>query len=425
MIAIQEMDEMSKTQVNTKFTPMESATTINDTASPRKRKRSQSDVSLTDLGTEVKDMDAGKLRSYIALLEERVLELGASPSLPRPQPSFRYQVLYRILSNKKVSSSSKGETGAKVLSGPFFDPPEWVSGQDKTGTLHCRLPLNNFDLYIEKNKDLAFIVYKTYVVPDHVTATYDLSKSAKSGTPELTVDESIQPINNELKEAVNVLLRSKEEFFQLQQTFEKTSELHSPYLFVFHQRTNWATFRDCLAQALQVQMTMLWDFIMENYGQEYAAADASISRGEIQPRYVIYLFAPGDILVQREGDQHLGWIAKSWPQYSHTFHTSRRHADEITKGGASIPLYSTKGDSKLRSGDKVWVQQWSITAWNWEFDGNFQRRDSKLSFHVTIKPKELEKNATPTTNKGGAESQRPRHSEHQRLERISTQPIIR
>ncbi|KAI1751152.1 hypothetical protein F4782DRAFT_505964 [Xylaria castorea] len=332
-----------------------------------------------EMRTQVARTEDGKylveLQSYITRLEQRAKDLGAPES--KSQQTYSFCTLHRILESKQSSESSKHKgVWQKVLSPPFFDPPEWV-GSNQTGTLRCHAPVENFDLYLEKNKNLSFIVYKTYVVPERQSPTLQ-----PGDTPKFRIDESITPIAEDLKEGVRTLLESKDEFAELWHTFQGTKELNAPYLFVYHQRMDWERLCGDVTQSSQEQLIMLWNYIIQNHGDEYAAADKCISSGKITSNYIQYLFKPGDILIERDGDFHLGWVAKSWVKYQDTIRTTRGQAMDMNTEGSQIPLYGTIEASKRMANEKLWVQRWRIGGWHWEFDGNFQRRDKSLCFSI-------------------------------------------
>ncbi|KAJ8131879.1 hypothetical protein O1611_g1743 [Lasiodiplodia mahajangana] len=388
MMARQEQDDESRklamelvrnTQPSSGLRPGENklTTQVDPTGSTRKRPRlvSPSDSRFDD---DVLGLDLVELQNYIMRLEQRAKVLGASGT-STPKPAYTYRTLYRILGYESSPKPSGDSSGLKrVLSPPFFDPPEWI-GSSRKGTLRCSIPVDNFDLFLEKNKDISFIVYQTYVAPN---PTHQGTWSQPDDVPKFKIDESIKPITEELVEAVKVLLTSKEEYASLWDNFKMSKELHAPYLFVYHQRADWSELRASATQPSQEQLTMLWDYIIQNHGDEFAAADACISDGKITSAYIQYLFKPGDILVEKKGGFYLGWLSKAWAKYVETYQTTRGQATDMNATGSQVPLYGTAEASKRMASEKLWVQNWNIWAWHWDYDGNFQRRNNCLSFSI-------------------------------------------
>lgn len=327
-------------------------------------------------------LDLAGLENYIGRLAKRAAYLKTA-SISKPQPTHRHLTLYRIHSYRKTSESrynvqSSLDAREPILSAPFLDAPEWIGSVD-TGTLHCKVPIQNFDLFLEKNKDIAFIIFKTYATqrpePDRIVRETD-------DVPDITVKESIKPITRELVEAVNLVLGSQDKYGDLWYDFQETSELAAPYLFVFHQRGYPDTLSDTAKQTSREQLTSLWNHVIQKHGDEYITADASLSIGKITSDTIKFLFKPGDILIQRKGDFCLGWVAESWAKHVKTCQNTREKARAAINRTSQNTLYGTENASREMAIERVWVQSWTIPAWNWDFDGNFQRKHQELSFSI-------------------------------------------
>lgn len=340
----------------------------------RRLSESPSEAALDD---QILGLDLVELQNYIGRLAKRATYLKTT-SNSKSRSTHRHLTLYRIRSWKKIPETRRNreEKWEMVLSLPFLDAPEWIGPVD-TGTLHCKVPIQNFDLFLEKNKDIAFIVFKTYAAR---LADPDRTASETNDLPKITVNESIKPITKVLVEAVRLLLGSQDGYADLLHDFKATSELPAPYLFVYHQRGYTDTLSDTAKQA--PQMTLLWNYVIQKHGGEYTTADASLSSGKVTPASVKYLFKPGDILVQRKKDFCLGWVAKSWARHVETYRSTRENARAIINMTSQITLYGTEQSSKGMSNERLWVQSWTIPAWNWDFDGSFQRKHASLSFSI-------------------------------------------
>ncbi|KAJ3577865.1 hypothetical protein NPX13_g2702 [Xylaria arbuscula] len=340
-------------------------------------KRLHSQLQLDD---GIASLDQDELQDYIERLQKRAKDLSTS-SVSKSHPEFTYRTLYRIMDfdNDSKPPGNENPSGPKqVLFGPFFDPPQWM-GSNRDGTLRCQVPVNNFDLFLERNKDISFIVYKTYsVLRIMQQTTFD----PRTDRPQIKIEESIKPITQGLMEAIRTLLTSKHEYATLWSSFKTFGELHGPYLFVYHQRTNWHKMCASIETSSKEQMTTFWDYIIQNHGDEFAAADACISQGKINAKYVPYLYIPGEILVQKQEDSYLGWCSTSWAMHNNASQTTRDFTLDMTAETSRVPLYETEETSEKMSNEKLRVQSWSIDAWHWEFNGNFQRKRGKLQFSV-------------------------------------------
>lgn len=356
-------------------TPMVKSLTVD--LPTMKRRRYDTESALTNLlSGDVSGMNLEELQGYIKRLQAEALKLGANQEDQTPS---RYQILYRILREAPGASRDKLE---KALSQPFFDPPECITGQRNARLLRSTIPLENFDLYLEQNKNISFIVYRTYVEPSMKTEANKRTDPGSNATPP-KVDESIRPISKDLIFALETVLKSRDEFADILQTFKATSEVHAPYLFLYHLRNDLAAISSHLNPLAREQLKLLLDCIMEYHGSKYATADGLISQGKISPDYIDYLFRPGDVLIQRGQDHYQGWVASSWPRLGYVDRFTRREAKRLEQG-TPIPLYGSKEASKKMGHDMVQVQYWAIKAWHWDFDGNFQRRTETLHFTVLV-----------------------------------------
>lgn len=327
---------------------------------------------------DISRMDAVELQHYIERLQMRAIQLKATT---KNMTSSRYQTFYRIL---HISSENSTEN----LSSTFFDPPECVIGQGSARMLRCKIPLSNFDLYLEQNKDVSFIVYRTYVESDAVAVSNSHITINGEEIP-VEINESIQPVAQDLITALETILQSREEYEDLLATYRSTDELHAPYLFMYHNRKDLDMVRNNLNQFSQNQFALFSEYVIQNYGSMYETADSLFSRGKTSPECIKYLFKPGDLLVKRYENDYRGWVACSWPREIVTKRMSRSEAETLKKG-VPIPLYCPREASKKNADDMVLVHHLSIAAWHWDFDGNFQRQNDILEFTIQAEENQTE-----------------------------------
>lgn len=353
--------------------------TLNTSHAPRKsgrRLHSEPSSRSMALRGDLQDLDVHELEDLIEHLDKRAKQLGSTRAdIPKP---FKYLILYRIGRgvNPPSHSHPRHFTASRRNSAPlYFDCPQWTKGQDGSGVLRSQLPVTNFDLYLEKNKDISFIVYKTYLVPQDISKTQgarDRQLSSHDLNEAVVVNESIQPVNEALANAVEGLLGAKDEYASILRSFEQTSELTAPYLFVFHQRNEWDSSRFPLPESSHQQMAMLWEYILQSQGAEYAAADSKISTGKITPQLLKYLFKPGQLLVQRKDGEIQGWMCEDWPEAAWCIETASNMQDSTA---------DAKKHERLKSHIEA-NPKWRLDAWHWEFDGEFHRKTCTLSVFV-------------------------------------------
>ena len=326
-------------------------------------------------GADASQLDVQKLQEYIELLQVKVRQYE---TIQKARVPSRWQIFYRI----KQIQTVQVRKGTKELEQylPFFDHPKWVKGQGTSSRLQCNLPLNNFDLYLEKNKDVAFIVYRNFDI-DSVgivaqPGTEDVRSAGAAHVPQYS-SETIRPVHEDLIETIKTLLGSRQEYAETLHEFSTSYELAAPYLFIYHSRKSSEEFQNSLPLPAKAQLSLLLQFVTEEYADEYAAADSVLSQGKISPKLIPYFFKPGDLLVSRIGDQYMGYVATSWPKIDSKKKVSRMQAT-TSSNGTGLSLYGSRDAEVRMATDKVTIHLCNLGAWHWAFDGRFQRRHERL-----------------------------------------------
>ncbi|KAL1872404.1 hypothetical protein Daus18300_004374 [Diaporthe australafricana] len=341
------------------------------------------------LQEDLRNLDVHELENLIEKLDQRAKQLGSiRASIQKP---CNYLVLYRIAESDRrpVMPGMLGMRGmpGMPVSPPvslYFDPPQLTSGEFGSGVLRSQLPVTNFDLYLEKNKEIAFVVYRTYTLPQKASDSHEKRNrcSTSQDMSDAIVDESIEPVDEALMSAVVALLEAQDEYTSILDNFLETPELQAPYLFVFHQRNEWDRVRQLLPESSHQQMAMLWNYIVQSHGAEYTAADASMSNGLITTGLLKYLFKPGQLLLQSQDDEIQGWICADWPKAARRAEKASQRQDNLI---GAIKL------EKLELAESS--PKWELSAWHWDFDGNFHRR--KATLPVSIKSDTNEESEIP------------------------------
>ena len=355
-------------------------------------------------GADPSQLDLKKLQEYIELLQVKALEYE---TVTKEKAPSRYQIIYRIKRRDTTHDRKGPKTGETYL--PFFDHPEWVKGQGTARLIQSNLPLNNFDLYLEKNKDIAFMVYRNFDIDS-------TSIVARPGTDPATSDaathlpqyssETIRPVNEDLIEAIKILLGSREEYTEVLREFSMSYELAAPYLFIYHSRKSLEDFQNSLPLPAKAQLSLLLKYVTEEYADEYAAADSLLSQGKISPVHVRYLFKPGDLLVSRVKGQYMGYVSTSWSMIHWNKQVSRMQAHS-SGSGTGLSLYGSRDADRRMAADKVTVHVCRVSAWHWAFDGNFQRIHDNLELELPAI--EHGENATDVEGKNTVATQGKEH----------------
>ncbi|KAH7078573.1 hypothetical protein FB567DRAFT_534215 [Paraphoma chrysanthemicola] len=224
---------------------------------------------------------------WVEDIEQIDKELGELEMQKQRQGNKQFRILYRI----------EGTC--------YFDHPEWTQGYK---SIVSRIPVKNLDLFLERNKNVVFIVYRDFSYAPPKTAAKNKLASPKH------IRESIHPVSRQLRKTLQMMLKLDWRYESTFTQLYRTREIDAPYLFIYHHRTYW---KDMLAQCpptVREHLNLLAVYVSENYGREYEAADTLFARRKVSAEFVKYLFQPGDILISRSADQYRGLIASSWPE---------------------------------------------------------------------------------------------------------------
>ena len=360
-------------------------------------------------GADTSQLDLQKLQEYIELLQQKAQHFEATR---KDQAPSRYQVLYRILQTGSVQNRKGQARTQQQYSLPFFDHPECVSGQGNVSRIQCSVPLQNFELYLEKNKDVAFLVYRNFDAELASTPTKPGKDDAAGRRATFLpnhASETVRPVTQDLHEAIRSLLSSREEYAELLAEYSSSYELPAPYLFIYHSLRNRSLeeFQKNLPLPAQNQLSLFSKYVTEQYKDEYAAADSSLKRHMISPETIQYLFKPGDILLSRIDGQYLGYVATSWPKITWERKVSRMRAT-TPHNGTRLPLYSSQETVTRSATEKVTMYYCQVKVWQWAFDGEFQRRHETLALEISAAEDEG-RNATDVKGKNAVRTNGEEH----------------
>ena len=274
----------------------------------------------------------------------------------------RWQYLHRVTCRYEEESSA------------YLDKPQYIHGDQGSSHLLGRLPVLNIDLYIERHPQIAFLVYQDYACDNH-----EPSKRVKTGskldnssqgipTPKESIHVVCKVLEAALNDIYNIDLNSSGTGYKTRDT-DAEQEISAPYLFVYNGRASQRQRTPCLDKSGRQQIGVFMDFIKANYDAEYDEADTMFANGRISPRFVPFLFTPNTIVVGKEDGQDMAYMAVESPVELDLHPKSPSF--KVVHASHASNTESTKVKKQKR-------QHWSLRAWSWSYDGNFQRTDTEL-----------------------------------------------
>lgn len=182
----------------------------------------------------------------------------------------------------------------------YLDQP-WVV---ETGNrLHVRggQSINNFELFLERNKEIAFIVYRQY---DCCTRSVTPHRREQGGIgveidpSALLQREHIHILADELKtvlEAIFVTALQDVPCPDLDHVPNRVQadtgeEISHPYLWYYHGRTEIGQMIDGLPAATRRYAVPFRDYVQGRMSEDWTAVDALLREGMVTAAYIDYLF---------------------------------------------------------------------------------------------------------------------------------------
>jgi hypothetical protein len=211
--------------------------------------------------------------------------IAESPQLSSPRPSSPsrdpgYEVIYRI---------SCFASGAP-LTGLYLEGPWLVNSGPHGAHLRASTEIGHFELYLERHKELQFVVYKDYSCCGSKPAKEEEPNGDSGNTETYSTSESVCIITEEFSEALNQLSQSTRGKLNCPD-FEVVEQFYSPYLW-------WYQAREVIEETLlmmnpqhQTHIQSLGEYIQEALGNTYAQVDALLKEGRIMAENLSYLYA--------------------------------------------------------------------------------------------------------------------------------------
>lgn len=174
--------------------------------------------------------------------------------------------------------------------------------------------INNFDLFLERNKEIAFIIYKNYQCCGDLPPTIIKSKIELGLEIDASIfltGEKIQLISVDLKLALESLaskafdgishpfLKDKNDF-SVGITDKRNSHrllrekddqsIKYPYMFLFHRRKEVKEATGKQSQDAQIYLDVFFQYLFTRMAEEWTIVDQLLAEKKISAKYIDYLF---------------------------------------------------------------------------------------------------------------------------------------
>lgn len=237
-----------------------------------------------DVSPEISDQDLGQAMEDAShqLKEISRLRAAARKQQGPPREQVIYSVECRNLGNKRKY---------------YLDQPWVVESGPYNAHLMASSPINNFELYLERNKEIIFLVYRDYrccqePVMDPPEAQGEVGLRIDASL--LLQSEQISPIAPELQEALSqiadVALRGvpHPDFRRASPAKDDDKILH-PYIWYFHRRAEIREEINKLPPAVRRYVGRFRKYIEGRMMEEWANVEELLEVGRISTKYMEYL----------------------------------------------------------------------------------------------------------------------------------------
>ena len=296
-----------------------------------------------------------KLRGELASLEKENLHLKGHLQSRR----LRWQTIYRVNRHNPDASTQS-------MTYNYLDEPHWVKGDEGVASLQGNLPVRSVESYQERNPEVVFIVFRSSDVhgserddEDHETAVW--AESIYLTSPDLI--KAVKITNRHISKLLEGHSRTD--------MMDTRTELPAPYLPFFHYRRTMENCKTHISEGSRRGWHLLWQYVFENYGDEYMQVDKFLKSGTISRAYFKYFIKHDDILLTKHSRHHCGYRALSQP---------RLDLDGSEKSQQA---------GKKPSEDEYNSQTWKVWTEAWRFDGNFQKDKQEISFTIPTGREEI------------------------------------
>ncbi|CAH0045470.1 unnamed protein product [Clonostachys solani] len=301
---------------------------------------------ILEFSTEVSDGEIlDHLEASLQELKDARLRYDSQGTIGPP----RAEILYTIHCAKSSRSSS-------TLYRELHNSGETI--QDGIHLLG-RVAITNLELHLERNKDIAFIVYKDLECcrgPESKIKQHEADNDGLDMYSPLLKDESIAFVSGAMIDALSMLSHQAWRDSQHPQFMESTHKTKNtevdevsdndpekityPYLWWFHSRQNIKEAMEHIDQEYIPYLSAFNDYVETRMSDEWNRVDKLMSRNKITPNYLRYLYPPGEVIVSN-------------PDLN-----------------PRLELQGFEVSDTIRAKGSV---QTKIKVWSWTFDGNFQR----------------------------------------------------
>ncbi|KAF5013004.1 hypothetical protein FDECE_951 [Fusarium decemcellulare] len=225
------------------------------------------------------------------------------------------------IAHQKLREIDQLRSTEKARQGPprfqIFHSPWVVETGPNNAHLRGSQPVRNLELYLERNKEIVFTVYRDYRCCGRSHSRTRSEPGMEAGDASSLLErEQISVISPVLQSAMMHLANSALKGIPYPD-FGASRDINHPYLWWFHRRREIDEVMDKLRPESWLHvMQLLHDYILGRMMNDWETVGKLLERSKISAQYIDYLFVPGHIVISKlHGDtleKLQGFVAQGW-----------------------------------------------------------------------------------------------------------------
>ncbi|KAM0388622.1 hypothetical protein ACHAQC_009659 [Fusarium culmorum] len=259
-----------------------------------------------DVSPDALDDEVFQAMTKASIILKEAEQMKAKYEAGRGPP--RYEIIHSV---RCEQSRTEGRL--------YLDQPWVVETGPNDAHLRGSQPILNFELFLERNKEIVFVIYKDY----RCCGRQHNSRSKAHTEPDGQVDASSLLTAEHISIISPDLSSAMEEFSDIalgdfpHTDFRSGEEMRHPYIWWFHRRKEIDEALAKYTSSPSLPMVYLFrEYILGRMTEEWETVDGLLARKRICLKYMDYLFVPDQLAISTEQGRDIsklsGAVTQGW-----------------------------------------------------------------------------------------------------------------
>jgi hypothetical protein len=279
--------------------------------------------------------------------------------------------LRKLVSETKRDTSQVGvQTFYEVIDDDdkttfYIGEPAWRMADDKI-TLNGCFPVADPDAYLRRKGSIAFVIYKTYDVPQQTSIAKSAIQSNRPIPDPQPFQRSFKIVSDEMMKATKAWFQQYDGFSSIFPDVRFTRRIYAPFIWWYHYRK--ASRPTGFSDSKLKLVSALIRWIETEYGHLYDKIESQFQRGFVSHNSLQYLVKPGSTIIATTNEGPEAYEVISIPSVSLV-----QKALDLKPNNASILSHSENSENlSSREQRAKHTSAWDIDCRIVQFDGIFE-----------------------------------------------------